>query len=643
MKPPSNGPRRIRLSLILPLLLIILLAVVLVRTGWVCDDAYITLRSVDNFVQGLGLRWNPAERVQSYTHPLWMFLLAAIYYFTRAPYFTALILGMILSLVTAVLVAFRVGRSTGGVVLALLILILSKAFTDYSTSGLENPLSHLLLVLLMLVYLRESTDLRRLFQISLLTALIALNRLDLLLMAGPFMLATWKETGWVKGWRPVLIGLLPIILWEIFSLVYYGLPFPNTAYAKLDTGLSQGEMIRQSGWYFWQSLKIDPLTLTTVLAGIILALTRRSKGDWPVAIGTLLYLLYVVKIGGDFMGGRFFVAPLLIAVLLIARVDFTPPKLRRLVPLFALLVVVLGFSSLENPLLSGSSYGSVISSSQNFLNNGGVADERAYYYQAAGLLNYRSGIAWPDHRYTRSGIEFSRSDKKIVFTSNVGYLGYFAGPHIYLYDPLALSDPLLSHLPVVRYRWRIGHGFRMAPDGHIESAALDTNVIVDSSLHAYYDVIRTLTRKPIFSFKRFREIIAFNLGAYDHLIHEYLTRPPERLPFADIKLLPEEGRARPSQAKRLGREGVMIIPQTRLFGRWISMLLDIEDDYQVIAYRNNEIIADDTARALEVNAKGREWRIDMSKGTRDLGCDSLFVRPMAGNGRYWVGDVQVLP
>ena len=50
----------------------------LLRAGWVTEDAYITLRPVDNWVNGFGLRWNPAERVQGYTHPLWMVLLERI-------------------------------------------------------------------------------------------------------------------------------------------------------------------------------------------------------------------------------------------------------------------------------------------------------------------------------------------------------------------------------------------------------------------------------------------------------------------------------------------------------------------------------------------------------------------------------------
>ena len=43
---------------------------------WLCDDAYISLRTVDNWVAGRGLRWNAFERVQSFTHPLWLLLLA---------------------------------------------------------------------------------------------------------------------------------------------------------------------------------------------------------------------------------------------------------------------------------------------------------------------------------------------------------------------------------------------------------------------------------------------------------------------------------------------------------------------------------------------------------------------------------------
>ena len=40
------------------------------------DDAHMTFRSVWNFVHGYGLTYNPDERVQAYTHPLWMFAIS---------------------------------------------------------------------------------------------------------------------------------------------------------------------------------------------------------------------------------------------------------------------------------------------------------------------------------------------------------------------------------------------------------------------------------------------------------------------------------------------------------------------------------------------------------------------------------------
>ena len=34
---------------------------VLLQNAWLCDDAFITFRTIDNFVHGYGLTWNVAE------------------------------------------------------------------------------------------------------------------------------------------------------------------------------------------------------------------------------------------------------------------------------------------------------------------------------------------------------------------------------------------------------------------------------------------------------------------------------------------------------------------------------------------------------------------------------------------------------
>ena len=129
-----------------------LFTIVLVRTAWMHDDAYITLRTVDNLVSGFGPRWNVSERVQAYTHPLWMFLLALPYSVTREAYFTPLVLSILVSAAAMWLFVSRLALSSGAVLVGASVFIFSKAFVEFSTSGLENPLTHLLLAIFFTLY-----------------------------------------------------------------------------------------------------------------------------------------------------------------------------------------------------------------------------------------------------------------------------------------------------------------------------------------------------------------------------------------------------------------------------------------------------------------------------------------------------------
>ena len=72
--------------------------------------------------------------------------------------------------------AFGLARSTPGAILGVLILTLSKAFTDYSTSGLENPLTHLILAGFLLLYFRLESSHKKLFWLSFVASLGVLNR-----------------------------------------------------------------------------------------------------------------------------------------------------------------------------------------------------------------------------------------------------------------------------------------------------------------------------------------------------------------------------------------------------------------------------------------------------------------------------------
>src|SRR5215213_6769699 len=99
MSTPTPGRAFTRASLpdALASLLTLAFLAVLIRTAWLSDDALITLRTVLNVTHGFGLRFNIDERVQTYTHPLWLALLTATYYVTSNVYFAAFVSSVLLS------------------------------------------------------------------------------------------------------------------------------------------------------------------------------------------------------------------------------------------------------------------------------------------------------------------------------------------------------------------------------------------------------------------------------------------------------------------------------------------------------------------------------------------------------------------
>jgi arabinofuranosyltransferase len=183
------------------LLLVVVFSFVVIKNAWVGDDAYITFRTVENFLSGHGLTFNPIERVQTYTHPLWMFLISGVYFLTNRLlgigiwaqlYYTVVAISILVSIGAVLVLVFGVGRSMLSGVLAITILITSKAYIDYSTSGLENPLSHLILAIFLWIYFRsDGVSLKKLFLLSLLAALAALNRPDTLLLYLPALGFAW--------------------------------------------------------------------------------------------------------------------------------------------------------------------------------------------------------------------------------------------------------------------------------------------------------------------------------------------------------------------------------------------------------------------------------------------------------------------
>ena len=118
------------------LLLCALIGWAFVRTAAVTEDAFITFRVIDNALHGFGLVWNVGERVQPYTHPLWVVLLLAASAVSGEIFQTALVFSLALTVASVALIA-RHSQGRWTALWALTALVFSEAFIEYSSEALE--------------------------------------------------------------------------------------------------------------------------------------------------------------------------------------------------------------------------------------------------------------------------------------------------------------------------------------------------------------------------------------------------------------------------------------------------------------------------------------------------------------------------
>ena len=497
---------------------------VVVRTAWISDDAYITFRTIDNWVHGYGLTWNVYERVQVYTHPLWMLLISGFYFVTREMYYTTIFASIAISSSAVALFAFGIARTKTLACLGILLLLFSKAFIDYSTSGLENPLTHLILGVFFYVYLRSESGYKSLLLLSVIGGLGILNRLDTSLLFMPVILhSLFLMHSRLKAILLIALGLLPLLIWETFSLIYYGFLIPNTAYAKLDVGISRIDLMQQGSYYFWNSIKWDPLTLLTIFISLAIVFVTKDLRHRYVSLGVLFYLMYILAIGGDFMSGRFFSGLIFMAVIILSTSRINLTRNQTLVG--AIGIVLIGSISLNPPILSGAGYGTEKIGDGKTVrhvvaDNHGIADERSYYYNSSGLLNAKKGLKMPDSRMAEYGRLQQLKDRPAVAWSNIGFFGFFAGPQVYVVDRFAISNPMLARLPITTNsidpitgtHWRIGHFPRELPEGYIESLESGENRINDQEISELYDRLQLITRGNLLDRNRLKAIWKMNTG-----------------------------------------------------------------------------------------------------------------------------------
>lgn len=537
-----------RLPVLVSIVPLVVFGLVFGLTAWQSDDAYITYRTLDNFLSGEGLRWQPSERVQSYTHPLWLFLLLPFRFVSGEFYFSSFFLSFLLGAGGLLILVRMAWPRFLYAYLLIAAALLSQAYVDYSSSGLENGLSHFIGIFLVYFATRPPERAPPPWIICGLVSFGALNRLDVVVLYGPVaILALGAVRSWGSAFR-CCAAFLPIVVWEVFSLVYYGVPFPNTAYAKaLCPDVPFPARIDAALAYFRATLVNDPITLMAMWGVSVAAFFSRSKMCIALAVGTVLYQIYLFRIGGDFMRGRFFSLPLV--VMLSAGASLPSGRLQTSM-IFYLLILALLTAVAHNPFARLAPSFGLHQSAREFVDESGVADERAYYYPVTGLLSSgRTQHKFRSHPWYKAAEAIGGSRASVATLRNAGFAGFALKQDQYAIDLLGLNDPLLARLPAVDTGdWRAGHLYRRIPQGYVESRLYEENRLRDPELRELYDQLQIVTRGAVFSRERFRAIWNLNFTSLSPETWNQARRPKEKTVvrlfsrhYTEASLASEEG------------------------------------------------------------------------------------------------------
>lgn len=498
--------------------------------AWQSDDAYHAYIMAKNLVLGNGFVYNVGERASATSCPLFTLIVACGYFLIRKMFVVSLLICIIFSTLAYRILVKTFCKSKKQVILAFVTLIGSFCFVSYTTSGLENSLLFFLAALFLKYYF--DTDVytaKRMFMLAILISLIAMTRMDAVLMFVPMILYVYlfqrNKVSFLKAVGLGIAGLLPFIGWELFSTFYYGFPVPNTAFVKLGTQIPLKEYLYRGVQYVITTGIADILLLAVPFMVVIIVLCmRRAKYIYTV-LGMVIYAAYLMYIGGDFMVGRHFTVMFFMSIctyMVIENQNFAACKKPQRISAVYTMVVALG---LIYAMTTG-----VINAQFMFGNtfNSPISDERGNYFRYTSLFNntisyLKTGKLCIREAWNEAGIEDLREhDNTGGLLRMVPGISIYYNSDLYLNDLYALGDPFLSKLPAVREdNWRIGHMWRESPAGYGETVMYNGNMLEDENLAEYYDVIRLITRGDLFSSERINAIIKINMGEYDYLIDNY--------------------------------------------------------------------------------------------------------------------------
>jgi arabinofuranosyltransferase len=317
--------RKFYASLQLTIVILITISVVF-YFNFTAEDAYITYRYAENWLNTGSLAFNEGEPINAMTSPLHAILSAALFSVTGNTVLSNKIISLVLLLLSTLLVWYRYRKDPPFQVLAL-ILLLPPCVLLWTFGGLETPI--LLFLATITAVLADRPPPFRfilLCGIFLLASLAFLTRYDSILFFFPITLYAASKAQSIKHVSIAAAGaaILPLS-WLLVSIYYYGDLLPTSFYVKTPNGNVGGIIF--NGVYIAAYLFYVGII---PVAGLIFSLLIQNhrinktlyghfKSTWWLYAGLVLQVLYGLTMATHHMmfSFRFFVPYIPSAVILV--------------------------------------------------------------------------------------------------------------------------------------------------------------------------------------------------------------------------------------------------------------------------------------------------------------------------------------
>lgn len=275
-----------------------LIIVVLTAAFWeyTQDDVFITYTYSRNIAEGRGFVFNPGERVQGTTTPLYTLLMAGVYLMTPDLLHAGNLLSAIFLLLACGLAVGLVREELSVYGRLAVAATLAASPIMYVSFGMETLFY---CALLMLAFWLWKQGHRRAAMIA--AAALTWARADGAVLGGSLWLAAAWEA-WQAGksnprlsrlgrlpWELAMIYVMGIAPWFGFAWAYFGTPLPNTLSAKQE--ILQGVKFWVDGLGWWQTFygnnPLSLLAIPLIMLGVWRAMLRPTLR--PLALWSMFF------------------------------------------------------------------------------------------------------------------------------------------------------------------------------------------------------------------------------------------------------------------------------------------------------------------------------------------------------------------